>query len=56
MNVLLIDADSKIPNLALMKLSAYHKALGDDVGFSISDPLQPEKQMHFSSDARVMYQ
>jgi len=27
----LIDIDSKIPNLALMKLSAYHKARGDDV-------------------------
>lgn len=31
MKVLLIDVDSKIPNLALMKLSAYHKAKGDKV-------------------------
>ena len=31
MNVLLIDADSTIPNIALMKLSAWHKSLGDDV-------------------------
>jgi hypothetical protein len=31
LNVLLVDADSKIPNLALMKLSAYHKARGDKV-------------------------
>lgn len=31
MNILLIDVDSKIPNLALMKLSAYHKAKGDTV-------------------------
>jgi len=31
MNILLIDADSKMPNLALMKLSAYHKAQGDQV-------------------------
>lgn len=38
MKVLLIDVDSKIPNLALMKISAYHKAIGDDVGFNISDP------------------
>jgi len=30
-NVLLVDIDSKIPNLALMKLSAHHKALGDQV-------------------------
>lgn len=38
MNVLLIDVDSKIPNLALMKLSAYHKSIGDAVGFKISEP------------------
>ena len=31
MKVLLIDADSVIPNIALMKLSAWHKSLGDDV-------------------------
>lgn len=29
--VLLVDIDSKIPNLALMKLSAYHKKMGDKV-------------------------
>jgi len=28
----LVDVDSKIPNLALMKLSAYHKSQGDEVG------------------------
>lgn len=38
MRVLLIDADSKIPNLALMKISAYHKSKGDVVGFNVSDP------------------
>lgn len=31
MKVLLIDADSTIPNIALMKLSSWHKSLGDDV-------------------------
>jgi len=31
MNILLIDADSTIPNLALMKLSTHHKALGDTI-------------------------
>ena len=36
--VLLVDVDSKIPNLALMKISAYHKSIGDIVGFNISDP------------------
>ncbi len=29
--ILLVDVDSKIANLALMKLSAYHKARGDEV-------------------------
>ena len=33
MNIGLIDVDSKIPNLALMKISAYHKARGDQVAF-----------------------
>lgn len=31
MRVLLVDVDSTIPNLALMKLSSYHKSLGDQV-------------------------
>jgi hypothetical protein len=38
MRVLLIDVDSRIPNLALMKLSACHKQKGDEVGFDIQDP------------------
>jgi len=35
--ILLIDIDSTIPNLALMKISAYHKSIGDDVGFINTD-------------------
>ena len=31
MKILLIDFDSKIPNLALLKLSAFHKSRGDSV-------------------------
>ncbi|MBA4372300.1 MAG: radical SAM protein [Thermodesulfovibrio sp.] len=31
MRIGLIDADSKIPNFALLQLSAYHKAQGDEV-------------------------
>jgi len=31
MNIGLIDVDSKIPNLALMKISAWHKSQGDTV-------------------------
>lgn len=37
MNIGLIDVDSMIPNLALMKLSAYHKKLGDSV--KMYDPM-----------------
>mgnify|MGYP000936417244 CR=1 FL=1 len=36
--ILLIDADSTIPNLALMKISAYYRAQGCEVGFNVSDP------------------
>lgn len=38
MRISLIDVDSTIPNLALMKLSAYHKKKGDVVGFKLSNP------------------
>ena len=38
MRVLLVDIDGKIPNLALMKLSAWHKSQGDEVGFCIENP------------------
>lgn len=37
MNIGLIDVDSKIANLALMKISSYHKSKGDSVFFY--DPL-----------------
>ena len=38
MKILLVDVDSKIPNLALMKISAWHKKQGDETGFDISNP------------------
>lgn len=38
MKILLIDMDSTIPNLALMKVSAWYKSQGDTVGFNIPDP------------------
>ena len=37
-HVLLIDVDSKLPNLALMKLSAYFKRRGSKVGFHVPTP------------------
>ena len=33
MQIAIYDVDSRVPNLALMKLSAHHKALGDSVEF-----------------------
>jgi len=38
MRVLLVDFDSKIPNLALMKESALRKKWGQEVGFDVQDP------------------
>lgn len=38
MRVSLIDVDSKIPNLALMKISAYYKQKGDIVDFNLRNP------------------
>jgi hypothetical protein len=38
MRISLIDVDSKICNLALMKISAFHKAQGDTVGFKLQNP------------------
>ena len=38
MRISLIDVDSKIPNLALMKISNYHKLRGDIVGFNLINP------------------
>jgi hypothetical protein len=44
MKVLLIDADSKIPNLALMKLSTYHKSIGDEITLiQLNLPYYPNK-------------
>lgn len=39
MQVLLLNIDSKLPNLALMKLSTYHKSKGDEVFLDF--PLMP---------------
>ena len=38
MKIKLIQYDGHIPNLALMKLSSYHKRKGDIVGFDIEEP------------------
>ena len=47
MRIGLVDVDSRIPNLALMKLSAYHKSLGNEV--KIFDPLFDHPDRIYSS-------
>ncbi len=60
MRVALYDVDSKIPNLALMKISAYHKALGDTVEpyFSLMlgqyDKVYASKIFDFSDGSNLM--
>ena len=48
MNVCLIDVDSKIPNVALMKLSTYHKKHGDTVKLGY-DPLFDKPDLCYAS-------
>lgn len=38
MKVLLVHIDGKLPNLALMKISAWHKAQGNKVSFDMKNP------------------
>jgi len=38
MKVLLVNVDSKMPNLALMKISSYYKSNGHQTGFAFSHP------------------
>lgn len=47
MQVGLIDVDSKIPNLALMKLSTWHKSLGNSV--KLYDPLYDKPDIIYAS-------
>lgn len=45
MKVMLVDADSTIPNIALMKLSSYHKKAGDNVEFVAANlPYYPNRK------------
>ena len=50
--ILLIDVDSTIPNIALMKISGHHKMKGDVVGFNVSDPDKIYASVIFRSKVR----
>lgn len=47
MKVSLVDVDSKMPNLALMKASAWHRAQGDEV--KLYDPIMDEPDIVYAS-------
>ena len=62
MKVAMYDVDSKIPNLALMRLTRYHRERGDDVvrfdpGFPLEhctyDKIYASKVFKFSSPAHI---
>ena len=59
MKIGLLDVDSKITNLALMKISQWHKLNGDDVEFymplahSIYDKIYASKIFNFSNGSDI---
>jgi hypothetical protein len=60
MNIGLIDVDSyNFPNLALMKISAYHKQLGDDVSMYMPifdyDKIYMSKVFTFTKDKKIVH-
>lgn len=58
---LLIDCDSKIPNLALMHISAWRKSEGLETGWNIRDPDEVwasiifEKNRHMADGLQYIY-
>lgn len=55
MRVKLVDLDSKMPNLALMQLSSYHKSLNDIVGFDVENPDKVYVSCIFKDNASQAY-
>ncbi len=47
MKIGLFDIDSKLPNLALMKISQYHKSMGDDV--ELTTPIFANHDKYYAS-------
>ena len=53
MNVLLLQLDGKIPNIALMRISAHHRVLGDGVTFRVAGNFQAVQSMMWEHPDRV---
>ena len=53
MNILLIQVDGKLPNLALMKISAYHKSIGNKIGLHVIDGLKTKTFLHIEDPNEV---
>lgn len=53
MNIGILAVDSNFPNLALMKISAYHKARGDQVEWY--NPLCNNGSLKFEITAKRLY-
>lgn len=51
MRVRLVDVDSRIPNLALMQISSWHRSQGDITGFDVADPDEVYISCVFSKNA-----
>ncbi len=51
--VRLLQLDGKIPNIALMRLSAYHHYRGDDVVFHHADSLYSVRSHNFESSDKI---
>lgn len=60
MNIGLIDVDNKMANFALMRISSYHKSIGDTVSwasmFDSYDRIYKSKVFSFSKDDNSIYE
>ena len=54
MKVILLQLDGKIPNLALMRIAAHHRSIGDEVSFRFAGNV-PAVQRHIGDDFDQVY-
>jgi hypothetical protein len=53
LKVLLLQLDGKIPNIALMRIAAHHRALGDEVSFRVAGNERAIHLMFWESPDRI---